>query len=107
MDITNFLGQMKGLKEQAEKLQEEISKKTVEATAGGGMVTVIANGKQEILSISIDPELLKMNDKEMLESLVKAGVNEALKASRELVAEEIKNITSGFGPLASIFKGML
>jgi len=107
VNIGNFFGQIKGLQEEAEKIQKELSQKTVEATAGGGMVTVKANGKQEILSIRIDSEVLKMDDKEMLESLVKAGVNEALRASRELMSIEIKKIASNLGPFASMLKGII
>ena len=77
------------------EMQEELAKQTVEATAGGGMVTVIANGKQEVLSIKIDPEVVKSQDAEMVEDLVLAGVNEALRKVREMAKEEMAKLTGG------------
>ena len=76
-------------------LQEEVGKKKVEATAGGGMVTVEANGKQEIVSIKIDPEVVSKEDVQMLEDLVLAACNEALRKSRELVTQEMGKLTGG------------
>ncbi|AIH03588.1 MULTISPECIES: YbaB/EbfC family nucleoid-associated protein [Thermodesulfobacterium] len=78
--------------EEAQKLLEE---KTVTVQVGGGMVTVTANGKQEILSIEIEKELLNPEEKEMLEDLVLAGVNEALRKAKEMVEEEMAKITGG------------
>lgn len=98
--------QAQRMQEEFGRMQEELSKRTVEATAGGGMVTVVSNGKQEIISITLDPEVLKMNDREMLQDLVRAGVNQALKASREMVTNEMSKLTSGLGPLASMLKAM-
>ncbi|MEK7386659.1 MAG: YbaB/EbfC family nucleoid-associated protein [candidate division NC10 bacterium] len=83
------------LQQQMAAMQEEIGKKTVEATAGGGMVTVQANGKQEILSIKIDPEVVSKDDVQMLEDLVLAACNEALRKSRELVQQELGKLTGG------------
>jgi DNA-binding YbaB/EbfC family protein len=77
------------------ELQEEMAKKTVEATAGGGMVRVVANGKQEILSIKIEPEVIKSEDVEMVEDLVVAGVNEALRKVQEMAKEEMSKLTGG------------
>jgi DNA-binding YbaB/EbfC family protein len=78
-----------------ERMQEEIAKKKVDATAGGGMVTVEANGKQELLSIKIDPEVINKDDAQMLEDLVLAACNEALRKSRELVQQELGKLTGG------------
>ena len=77
------------------RVQEELSRKTVEASAGGGMVTVVANGKQEIISVKIEPEVVTSGDIEMIQDLVLAAVNEALKKSQEMVAEEMRKITGG------------
>ena len=77
------------------KLQEEAARKTVEASAGGGMVTVVANGRQEILTIKIDPEIIKAGDLEMLQDLITAAVNEALKKAQAIMAEEMKGVTGG------------
>ena len=77
------------------KIQEEMAERSVEASSGGGMVTVTANGKQEILSIRIEPEVVDPEDVEMLQDLVAAAVNEALKKAQEMVAEEMAKVTGG------------
>ena len=71
------------------KLQEELKEKTVEASSGGGMVTVIVNGQQEILSINIDPEVANPDDLEMLQDLVLAAVNDGLARAKNMANEEI------------------
>jgi len=91
----NMMKQAQKLQEQMMALQEEVGKKKVEATAGGGMVTVEANGKQEIVSIKIDPEVVNKDDVQMLEDLILAASNEALRKSRELVQQEMGKITGG------------
>jgi DNA-binding YbaB/EbfC family protein len=91
----NMMKQAQKLQEQMMALQEEVGKKKVEATAGGGMVTVEANGKQEIVSIKIDPEVVSKDDVQMLEDLVLAACNEALRKSRELVTQEMGKLTGG------------
>jgi len=91
----DIMKQAQQMQERLAKLQEEAGKRTVEATAGGGMVTVVANGRQEILSVKIDPEVLSGNDKAMIEDLVVAAANEALRKARDLMAEEMKNLTGG------------
>jgi nucleoid-associated protein EbfC len=91
----NLMKEAQKLQAQMEKMQEEIGKKTVEATAGGGMVTVQANGKQELLAIKIDPEVINKDDAQMLEDLVIAACNEALRKSRELVQQELGKLTGG------------
>jgi nucleoid-associated protein EbfC len=91
----NMMKQAQKLQEQMLALQEEVGRKKVEATAGGGMVTVEANGKQEIVSIKIDPEVVSKDDVQMLEDLVLAACNEALRKSRELVQQEMGKITGG------------
>lgn len=77
------------------KLQEELAERTVEASAGGGMVTVEANGKQDITRIAIDPAVVDPEDVEMLQDLVLAAVNEAIKKSKEMVESEMSQITGG------------
>lgn len=103
--LGDIFQQAQKMQQEMGRMQESLAKKTVEATAGGGMVTVVANGKQEIMSVSIEAEVLKMNDKDMLQDLVMAGVNQALKASRDMASEEMGKLTGGLGPLASMFKG--
>ena len=77
------------------RVQEELGSKTVDATAGGGMVTVVANGHQEIVSVTIDPEAVDPEDVEMLQDMVMAAVNEALRASKEMAADEMAKVTGG------------
>ncbi len=91
----NMMKEAQKLQAQMEKMQEEIGKKIVEATAGGGMVTVQANGKQELIAIKIDPEVINKDDAQMLEDLVLAACNEALRKSRELVQQELGKLTGG------------
>lgn len=94
-DMGNLLKKAQELQEKMAKLQEELGEKTVEASAGGGMVTVIANGKQEIVSIKIDPEVVDPDDVEMLEDLVLAAVNDALSQAKQMVSEEMTQLTGG------------
>jgi len=77
------------------ELQEEMANKTVEASAGGGMVSLVMNGKQQVLSVRIDPEVVNREDVEMLQDLIAAAVNEAVRKSQELMTEEMKKITGG------------
>jgi DNA-binding YbaB/EbfC family protein len=91
----NMMKEAQKLQQQMMAMQEEVAKRKVEATAGGGMVTVEANGKQEITSVKIDPEVVSKDDVQMLEDLVLAACNEALRKSRELVQQELGKLTGG------------
>ena len=95
MDVGKIMKQAQKMQEQLERVQEELARKTVTASAGGGMVTVIANGKQEMLSIKIAPEAVDPQDIAMLEDLVTAAVNEALRSAHSLMQEEMAKITGG------------
>lgn len=77
------------------KLQEELEEKSVEASSGGGMVTVVANGKQEVLSIIIDPEVIDPDDVEMLQDLIMAAVNDSISRAKEMMNEEMGKLTKG------------
>ena len=77
------------------KLQEELSEKTVEASAGGGMVTVVANGGQDVLSVRIDPEVVDPDDVEMLQDLIMAAVNDALNKAKTMMNDEMGQLTKG------------
>jgi len=76
------------------QLQEEMAGKTVEASSGGGMVNIVMNGKQEVISIRIDPEVVNREEIDMLQDLIAAAVNEALRKSHEMMTEEMKKITA-------------
>jgi len=95
--LSNIMKQAQQMQERVKKLQEEAGGKTVEASSGGGMVTVIANGRQEVLSIKIDPSVVDPKDIEMLQDLVTAAVNEALRKSQDLMKEEMGKLTAGMG----------
>jgi hypothetical protein len=90
-----MLKQAQKLQSNMAKLQEEMAEKTVEATAGGGMVKVVANGKHQILSIQIEKEVVDPEDAEMLQDLIIAAVNEALEKSQEMVSVEMNKLTGG------------
>ena len=94
-NMGNLLKKAQELQEKMTKLQEELGEKTVEASAGGGMVTVVANGKQEIVSITIDSEVVDSNDIEMLQDLVLAAVNDALFQAKRMISEEMSQLTGG------------
>ena len=91
----NIMKEAQKLQAQMAAMQEEVAKKKVDATAGGGMVTVEANGKQELTAVKIDPEVVNKEDVQMLEDLVLAAANEALRKSRELVQQELGKLTGG------------
>ena len=77
------------------KLQEELAEKQTEAGAGGGMVTATVNGKQQLLAIKIEKQVLEAGDVEMLQDLIVAAVNEALRKSQEMMTQELNKITGG------------
>ncbi|NLO96484.1 MAG: YbaB/EbfC family nucleoid-associated protein [Peptococcaceae bacterium] len=97
------LGNMNQMLKQAQKLQEsmlkakeEVEQKSVQASAGGGMVEVTVSGKMELLEIKIKPEAIDPDDPEMLEDLVKAAVNQGLKNAQKMIEEEMGKVTGGF-----------
>jgi len=89
MDMNKMFEQVQQMQEQMQKAQEELKNETVEATAGGGMVTVTATGGGEIKSIKIDPKAIDPNDPEMLEDMVVAAVNEALRSAQGLIESKL------------------
>ncbi len=95
--LNNLMKQAQQMQERVKKLQEEAGNKTVEASSGGGMVTVVANGRQEVLSIRIDKSVVDPGDVDMLQDLVTAAVNEALRKSQELMKSEMGRLTAGMG----------
>ena len=91
----NMMKQAQKLQTKMASLQEEMAEKTVEATAGGGMIKVAANGRQQILSIQIEKEVVDPDDVEMLQDLILAAVNDALAKSNEMVSAEMSKLTGG------------
>ena len=94
-DPLKMLRQVQQMQSGMAKLQKELENETVEASAGGGAVTVVATGAQKIVSVRIDPEVA--GDAEMLQDLVVAAVNEALERSRQLASEKMSALTAGMG----------
>jgi len=91
----NLVRQAQQLQAKMLKVQEEMATRTAEASAGGGMVTAVANGKQELVSIKVEKEVVNPEDVEMLQDLIVAAVNAALKKAQEMVSEEMKRLTGG------------
>jgi len=93
--INDLVRQAQMMQKKIAKAQEELADKTVEASSGGGMVKVVATGSQTVLSVKIDPAAVDPNDVSMLEDLVLAAVNEALKQSKEMMEVEMGALTGG------------
>ena len=93
--LGNLMKEAQRIQAEMSKMQEAAKQKTVEATSGGGMVTVVANGGEEIVSISIDREVVNPDDIEMLQDLIVAACNEALRRASEMVNEEMSKLTGG------------
>ena len=90
-----MMKQAQKLQAQMLRLQEELAEKTVESSSGGGMVTVVANGRQQIVSIQIEREVVDPEDVEMLQDLIQAAVNDALAKAQEMVSSEMGKLTGG------------
>ena len=93
--IGDLMKQAQKMQQEMGKIQEESKKKTVEASAGGGMVTAVANGAMEIISIKIEKDVISPDDADMLQDLVVAAVNEALRRAQQMVNEDMGKLTGG------------
>lgn len=93
--LGQLMQQAKKMQERFQKIQEEVAVKTVEAQSGGGMVSCIVNGKQELLSLKITEEIWEEKDKELLEDLIVAAINEGLSKSKDMLQDEMSKITGG------------
>jgi len=93
--LGNMMKQVQKMQAEMEKIQEQLAQERVEATAGGGVVKVVANGRQEILEIKISPEVVNADDVEMLEDLVLAAVNQAREKAAELQTQNLAKLTGG------------
>ena len=101
-DLGKLLKQAQQVQAKVAEVQAGLAEKTVEATAGGGMVKVVMNGKHEIVSMKIDPEVVDPQDVEMLEDLVIAALNEARSEVDEMIRAEMSQITGGL-PIPGLF----
>jgi DNA-binding YbaB/EbfC family protein len=95
MDMNKLMQQVGQMQEQMQQAQDELAKETVEATAGGGMITVIANGSGEIKQIKIDPKAIDPEDPEMLEDMIVAAVNEAIRSAHSLMESKLGGLAGG------------
>jgi hypothetical protein len=95
----NMLGELmrqaQQMQEKMKQVQEEAANKVIEASSGGGMVTVKINGRQEIISLQIEPDVVDTDDLEMMQDLVVAAVNEGIRKSKGIMEEEMKKLTGG------------
>ena len=96
-NIGNILKQAQKMQEKMAEIQNEAAAKTIEASSGGGMVTVTVNGKQEVMVIKIDPSVVNPDDVDMLQDLITAAVNEGIKRSQQMLSEEMGKVTGGLG----------
>lgn len=97
VNMMKLMKQAASMQKNMEKMKEELADKTVEFSSGGGMVTVVAGGDMSVKKISINPEVVDPDDVEMLEDLLLAGVDGALKAARDMAAGEMSKLTAGMG----------
>ncbi|MFD1428593.1 DNA-binding YbaB/EbfC family protein [Kroppenstedtia sanguinis] len=94
-NMNQMMKQMKKMQAQMAKAQEELAEKEVEGTAGGGVVKVVMNGQKQVLSVEIDPEAVDPEDVEMLQDMVTAAFNEAMKKVDDLVSKDLGKLTGG------------
>lgn len=93
--LGNIMKQAQQMQKKMGQMQQEMEAQQVEATAGGGMVTAVVNGKQKLLSLTIDPQVVDSDDVEMLQDLILAAVNEAIGKSQEMMQAEMSKLTGG------------
>ena len=96
-DLGGLLRQAQQLQEKIANIQQELAERTVEASAGGGMVTAVVSGKLEVVQLRIEPSLLEKPDGDMLQDLVVAAVNEGIRAAQRMLSEEMGKLTGGLG----------
>lgn len=94
-NMNNMIRQAQKMQEEMLKAQEELGEKTVEASVGGGVVTVVANGKKEIVELTIKPEAVDPEDVEMLQDLIMSAVNEAMRKADDMASSSMSKITGG------------
>ena len=97
-NMQNMMKQVQKMQAQMEKVQAELENKTVSVEVGGGAVKVTATGKQQIVKIEIEKDVINADDKEMLEDLVLAGVNKALEEANKMASDEMGKVTAGMLP---------
>ncbi len=94
-DIGDILQKAQQMQERFSEVQEQVGNRTVEASAGGGMVTAVVNGRLQIVSLRIDPQVVNGGDLDMLQDLIIAAVNQAIRNAQSMVTEEMQKVTGG------------
>ncbi|HEY9062077.1 MAG TPA: YbaB/EbfC family nucleoid-associated protein [Pseudobacteroides sp.] len=102
-NMNNLLKQAQKMQKDMEKVQEDVHQKTVEVTAGGGAITVVVSGKKELVKIDIKPEVVDPDDVEMLQDLIIASVNEAIRKADEMVNAEMSKVAGGLNGFPGLF----
>jgi nucleoid-associated protein EbfC len=102
-NMNNMIKQAQKMQKDMMKVQEELELREIEASAGGGAVTVVVTGKKELVSIKIKPEVVDPEDVEMLQDLILAAVNEAIRKAEEMVSSEMGKLTGGLGLPGGMF----
>jgi DNA-binding YbaB/EbfC family protein len=95
MDISNIMEQARGMQEKMAKIQEDLAQKTITGSSGGGMVLVTVNGQGDVISMSIEKAVIDPGESEMLQDLVVAATNDAIRKSKELSKQELGQLTGG------------
>ncbi|MFA4873867.1 MAG: YbaB/EbfC family nucleoid-associated protein [bacterium] len=103
MDMKSIMKQAETLQAEMAKKQEELGRMTFEASAGGGMVTAMVNGRHELVKLAIDPTVMSAGDVEMLQDLVIAAVNEGFKRANEAMQQSLSGMMGGLGSLKGMF----
>lgn len=103
LNFGKLMKQAQEMQKQAAKIQEDLKERVVEASSGGGMVTVHLNGAQEVVGVKIDPQVIDKEDIAMLEDLITAAINEGLNKSKELSKKEMEKVTGGLGLPPGLF----
>lgn len=102
-NMNNMIKQAQKMQKDMMKVQEELEQRQIETSAGGGAVTVVVTGKKELVSINIKPEVVDPEDVEMLQDLILAAVNEAIRKADEMVNSEMSKLTGGMGLPGGLF----
>lgn len=97
MNIQEMMRQAQRMKAKLEKVQAEVGQRTVEGSAGGGMVVVTANGKNQIVAVKIDKQVMSADDVEMLQDMVLSATNQAIERAQEMMNAEVSKVTGGAG----------
>jgi DNA-binding YbaB/EbfC family protein len=95
MDLSNIMQQAKVMQEKMAKIQEDLAKKTITGSAGGGMVLVTVNGQGDVLSVSLEKTIIDPQEPEMLQDLIVAATNDAIRRAKELSKQELGQLTGG------------